>query len=61
MSNHIETLTLNLARALAHDAADALEPFAAMPIDDAARERLAVALRAAMMANIPPLPNLVQA
>ncbi|KWN15863.1 hypothetical protein [Burkholderia ubonensis] len=61
MSKHIETLTLNVARALAHDAADALEPLAAMPIDDAARERLAVALQAALMANIPTPPNLVQA
>ncbi|MCO1361311.1 hypothetical protein [Burkholderia multivorans] len=64
MSNNeylAHTRLQNISRALAHEAADALEPDAGQPIDDAARERLAVALQAALMANIPPLPNLVQA
>ncbi|KVR94064.1 MULTISPECIES: hypothetical protein [Burkholderia cepacia complex] len=61
MSNHIETLAHNLARALAHDAADVLEPLAGNPIDDATRERLAGALLPVLMAHIPPLRNLVHA
>ncbi|OXI91045.1 hypothetical protein CFB40_12125 [Burkholderia sp. AU31652] len=61
MSNHIETLAHNIARAFAQDAADALEPFAGQPIDDAARERLADALLPVLIAHIPSLPNLVHA
>jgi hypothetical protein len=52
-------LLQSVARALAHDAADALEPLAGRPIDEAERARLAAALYAALAENVPPLPNLV--
>lgn len=52
-------LLQSVARALAHDTADALEPLAGRPIDEAERARLAAALYAALAENVPPLPNLV--
>ena len=62
MSNHIETIThprlQNVARALAHEAADALEPDVGQPIDDATRDRLATDLHRVLAANLPPLQNL---
>lgn len=51
----------NVARALAHDAADALEPFASRPIDDAMRDRLEADFYRALVENLPPLRNLVSA
>ncbi|AOK29861.1 hypothetical protein AQ611_10935 [Burkholderia singularis] len=51
----------NVARALAHDAADALEPDAGQPIDDATRDRLAAALQRVLVEHLPPLRNLAGA
>ncbi|QTO42408.1 hypothetical protein [Burkholderia latens] len=63
MSNHTDTLAhprlQNVARALAHEAADALEPDAAQSIDDATRDRLAAAFCRALVENLPPLKNLI--
>ncbi|PRG37573.1 hypothetical protein [Burkholderia multivorans] len=55
----ISVIALNLARALAHEVMDSIEPLAARPIDDAERERLAAVLHPVLVENIPPLPNLV--
>lgn len=59
-------LLQNVARALAHDAADAFEPFAGAPIagapiDDATRDRLAADFCRSLAANLPPLRNVVSA
>lgn len=51
----------NVAHVLAHSAANALEPDAGQPIDDATRERLAADIFQALAANLPPLRNLVLA
>ncbi|CAM8821724.1 hypothetical protein [Burkholderia pseudomallei] len=51
----------NVARALAHDAADTLAPAAGKPISDATRDRLAADFYRALAANLPPLRNLVSA
>ncbi|WP_234745630.1 hypothetical protein [Burkholderia sp. WTPI3] len=64
MSNNeylAHTRLQNISRALAHEAADALEPDAGQPIDDAARERLADDLYRALATNLPPLRSLVAA
>ncbi|WP_155753193.1 hypothetical protein [Burkholderia territorii] len=62
MSNRDKTLAhlrlQNVARALAHEAADALEPDAGQQIDDATRDRLATDLHRILAANLPPLRNL---
>ncbi|WP_144025198.1 hypothetical protein [Burkholderia sp. HI2500] len=49
----------NVARALAHDAADALEPLAGQLIDEDSRNRLARSIAQALYDNLPPLRNLV--
>lgn len=51
----------NVARALAHDAADTYEPFAGSAIDDATRDRLAADFCRSLAANLPPLRNVVSA
>lgn len=63
--NHTEqarsALLQNLATALAHDAADVLEPSAGQPIDQAARGRIAAAMYQAFRDNVPPLVNVLHA
>ncbi|SMG28342.1 hypothetical protein [Paraburkholderia susongensis] len=49
----------NVAAALAHEAADALEPDAGQMIDDDTRERIARGIALALYENIGPLHNLV--
>lgn len=63
--NHTEqarsALLQNLASALAHDAADMLEPSAGRPIDQAARDKIAAAIYQVLRDNVPPLVNVQHA
>lgn len=58
-TDHARTALLqNLARAMAEDAADALEPAAGHPIDTDLRAKLAADVYQALRNNVPTLMNI---